>query len=93
MILACMKSHLYQFKGKVRLQKNGGPTGLDLTGELADLFMLWWDQEFLDILEKLSIETDVYARFKENIDLVGCHMLSWVVRLAGDWTILVFRPG
>jgi len=32
--------------------------------------MLWWDQEFLAILEKLSIKTDVYARFKDDIDLV-----------------------
>ena len=70
LILTCMKNHLYQFKGNVRLQKAGGPTGLDLTGELADLFMLWWDQEFLAILEKLSIDTDVYTRFKDDIDLV-----------------------
>ena len=87
-----MKSHLYQFKGKVRLQRNGGPTGLDLTGELADLFMLWWDQEFLAILEKLSIDTDVYTRFKDDIDLV-CDALPSGGKYIKEHCDIIFENG
>ena len=70
MILACMQNHLYQFKGIKRLQKEGGPTGLDLTGELADLFMLWWDLKFVQKLKDLKIGVDLYGRFKDDIGLI-----------------------
>ena len=65
-----MRGHLYQFKGKFRLQKVGGATGLDLTGDLADLIMIWWDEQFLKILETLSVDVGLYKRFKDDINLI-----------------------
>ena len=32
MIVLCMDNHVYQFGNIVRVQKEGGPTGLKLTG-------------------------------------------------------------
>ena len=38
-----MKNHLYIFNNELRIQKEGGLIGIDLTGELAQIFMSWWD--------------------------------------------------
>ena len=40
-----MESHLYIFDNDIKLQHKRGPIGLDLTGTLAQIFMLWWDRE------------------------------------------------
>ena len=36
-----MENHLYTFDGQIKLQSKGGPIGLQLTGVLAQLFMVW----------------------------------------------------
>ena len=35
MLIMCMDNHIYEFENKVRLQKQGGPIGLKLTGEIV----------------------------------------------------------
>ena len=40
-----MKNHTYVFDSKVRKQEEGGAIGLDLTGTLAQVFVIWWDRE------------------------------------------------
>ena len=40
LIIVSMKNHIYAFKGTNRIQKSGGATGLDETGEIGDVFML-----------------------------------------------------
>jgi len=70
LILTVMGNHIYQFDGKTFLQLSGGATGLDLTGELADIIMLWWDGEFLAKLNGLAIHVDLYKRFKDDINLI-----------------------
>ena len=67
LILTVMGSHMYQFNGQSRLQLKGGATGLELTGELSDLIMLWWDEEFLRQLKNLSVEVGLYTRFKDDL--------------------------
>ena len=37
-----MKNHTYVFDSKVRKQEEGGAIELDLTGTLAQVFMIWW---------------------------------------------------
>ena len=51
-----MSNHLYQFDGKVYMQNDGGPIGLEMTGVLARLVMLWWDREYLGRLKNLGLE-------------------------------------
>ena len=71
LILTVMGSHMYQFNGEFRLQLTGGATGLQLTGELADLIMLWWDEEFLSLLKDLSVDVGLYTRFKDDIGIIA----------------------
>ena len=47
-----MKNHVYTFNNEIRKQTKGGPIALKLTGVLAQIFMIWWDQEFAEGLRK-----------------------------------------
>jgi len=68
--LVSMKNHIYSFNGKMRIQEDGGATGLDETGDLADLFMLWWDENFIKLLKLCEIVPDIYARFKDDGSII-----------------------
>ena len=48
-----------------------GSTGLDLTGEVSDLFMLWWDAQFSKALESLLVKSDLSLRFKDDINIIA----------------------
>ena len=45
MLITCMDNHVYLFDNTVRIQKQGGPIGLKLTGEIADCLMIDWDKK------------------------------------------------
>ena len=70
LIVVTLKNHVYQFKNQVRVQKNGGPIGLKLTGEVADCIMVEWDTKLLNELKKVNIEPFVYTRFKDDINVI-----------------------
>ena len=40
MIVTSLENHVYQFGNEIRKQKEGGPIGLALTGEIADCYMI-----------------------------------------------------
>lgn len=52
--------------GKVYKQQAGGPIGLEITGVLARIVMLWWDRAFLDKLEKVGINMIMYSRYVDD---------------------------
>ena len=71
MIVATLKNHVYQFNNKIRLQNKGGPIGLKLTGEVADCVMIEWDKKLMKEPKKVEIETFVYTRYKDDIEVVA----------------------
>ena len=71
LIITSMNNHVYSFKNEYRLQQDCGPTGLDETGEVADLYMLWWDLAFTTKLKDLKLVIDLYARFKDDCNIIG----------------------
>ena len=71
MIKLCMMSHIYKFNNTIRKQSAGGPTRLDLTGELADIFMLWWDRTFVNMLADLGLLPELYTRFKDDTTILS----------------------
>ncbi|KAL8620473.1 hypothetical protein ACOMHN_048406 [Nucella lapillus] len=54
----------------VKKQSQGGPIGLELTGELAAIFMMWWDRELLRRVHMLGLEVALYKRYVDDINLV-----------------------
>ena len=64
------KNHIYRFGEELRKQKDGEPIGVELTGALADLFMLYWDRKFLTKLDKMNIKVKGYKRFKDDTNIM-----------------------
>ena len=83
LLTTCMDNHVYQFGNKVRLQQNGGPIGLKLTGEIADCLMIDWDMKLLTELKKYRLIPEVYTRFKDDIEIV-IESLEKGSRIEGD---------
>ena len=69
-----MTNHLYTFDGKVYRQQSGGPIGLDLTGVLARMVMIWWDGQFIEKLKELDIKLEMHKRYidDQNQAVEGC---------------------
>ena len=65
-----MESHVYIFDNDIQLQRKGGPIGLDLTGTLAQIFMLLWDRELRTKFKDLEIECSMYKRYVDDINMV-----------------------
>ena len=67
LIVSCMKNHVYRFGNEIRIQSDGGPIGLALTGEIADCFMMKWDKKVLQKCKDVGINVTAYSRFKDDI--------------------------
>ena len=64
-----MKNHVYNFNNVIYKQESGGPIGLNLTGTIAQVFMLWWDKKFKDKLKQLGVEVLLYKRYVDDINM------------------------
>ena len=64
-----MNNHIYVFDNNIRRQKEGGPIGLELTGDVAQVVMAWWDREMLKRLrEEGKLEVLMYKRYVDDIN-------------------------
>ena len=61
-----MKNHIYIFNKQIRRQSTGGPIGLALTGDVANVFMCWWDEELAKRLEVIGMQMPLYRRFVDD---------------------------
>ena len=41
-----LKNHIFKFGDEIRKQQNGGVIGVKAAGDIACLFMIWWDRAF-----------------------------------------------
>ena len=65
-----MKTHVYKFGDKIKKQTQGGPIGLELTGDLAQVFMMWYDSQLRSKLEERGIKVLMYQRYVDDINMV-----------------------
>ena len=71
LILVVMENHVYKFGDIIRKQKDGGPIGLALTGEIADCYLVNWDKKLKRKLEAAGIDLMMYERYKDDIIVIG----------------------
>ena len=65
-----MKNHIYIINGKLKRQTKGGPIGLELTGDLAQIYMSWWDKQLKVRLAESNIILRVYKRYVDDINFI-----------------------
>ena len=66
-----MSKHYYAVGNTVKKQTDGGPIGLQLTGAVARVVMLWWDKKFLEVANTAGVGIDMYERFVDDSNLVS----------------------
>ena len=70
MIIQVMSLHDFQFNGKIYRQVEGGATGIDLTGVIAEIYMNYWDKELLKLLRANLLIPLLYTRYKDDINVI-----------------------
>ena len=65
-----METHVYKFDRQIRKQENGGAIGLEMTGELAGVFMMWWDRRMKEKLSEEGVSVQLYKRYVDDINIV-----------------------
>ena len=83
-VIAVMTHHVYSFAGMTRLQTEGGPIGLEMSGAVARVFMLLWDRKLLAALEKatqhLAWDLFMYLRYVDDGN-TACNTMPLGARL------------
>ena len=65
-----MANHFYTIGDNIRRQEEGGSIGSDLTGEAARLYMLQWDQQYLNMIKNMGLSLDMFARYVDDMIIV-----------------------
>ena len=58
-----LETHTYDFAGEIRRQRAGGAIGMELTGVIAQVFMVWWDRQLTTKLEEVNIHFKLHERY------------------------------
>jgi hypothetical protein len=66
-VLAIFKTHTYRFANIFFLQRKGRPIGLRSACCIALLVMLWWDEEFLEVLKKNNLAIIRGASYMDDV--------------------------
>ena len=65
-----MKNHIFVFNGEVRKQSKGGAIGVKAAGDIAGLFMIWWDREFKERVRTEGLQMKLYTRYVDDETIV-----------------------
>ena len=65
-----LKNHIFRFKDEIRKQANGGAIGVKAAGDIASLFMCWWDKTFLERVNEALQDLNLYLRYVDDEYLI-----------------------
>ena len=68
-IKATLQNHIFRFNSKLYRQLEGGAIGVALAGEIANLFMVWWDRQLKQKIVDDGISLKMYSRYVDDIDI------------------------
>ena len=69
-----LKNHIFRFNDVIRKQASGGAIGVKAAGDIAALFMTWWDGEFLRRVNEVLKEMNLYLRYVDD-EYVICEVV------------------
>ena len=61
-----MNNHTYTFGNQIRKQTKGGPIGLDITGAIAQIYLIWWAEELKTRLSNHGIDLEVEKNYVDE---------------------------
>ena len=64
-----MNNHTYTFGNQIRKQAKGGPIGLDITGAIAQIYIIWWAEQLMSRLSHLVIEIEAKKCYVDDINI------------------------
>jgi hypothetical protein len=65
-----LKNHIFVFNGEVRKQSKGGAIGVKAAGDIAGLFMVWWDRKFKERVRTEGLQMKLYTRYVDDETIV-----------------------
>jgi hypothetical protein len=65
-----LKNHIFRFNDEIRKQENGGAIGVKAAGDIASLFMVWWDREFIKRVQEEQMDMKLYTRYVDDDPIV-----------------------
>ena len=66
-----LNTHAYEFAGEIRKQTSGGPIGMEITGVVAQVFMVWWDRRLRERLDVINIQLPLHKRYVDDTNLAA----------------------
>ena len=66
-----METHTYEFAGEIRRQKEGGAIGMELTGVVAQVFLVWWDRQLRRKLAEVNFNLKLHKRYIDDTNVAG----------------------
>ena len=67
---AVLANHIYVFNNKYYRQLNGAAIGVGVAGDVANVFMIWWDRQMKRSLNMHGIEIKLYTRYVDDGNVV-----------------------
>ena len=65
-----LSNHIFVFNKLYYRQKKGGAIGVGVAGDVANVFMIWWDRELKRRLEANNIILKLYSRYVDDGNIV-----------------------
>ena len=65
---AILDNHVFVFDQKLYKQNKGGAIGVSLAGDIANLFMVWWDRQLKTRLAEIDMNLLYY--FGKNMSKI-----------------------
>ena len=65
-----LKNHIFTFNKKYYKQCKGGAIGVSIAGDVANLFLVWWDKELKRKMRENGIIVKLYSRYVDDGNIV-----------------------
>jgi hypothetical protein len=79
-----MKNHVYLFDNEIRKQSKGGAIGLRLTGILAQIFLMWLNERYVDDIIIAAEATTPGLKYKNGQSYVDQSMIREEEKVEDD---------
>ena len=71
LLTICLETHFKMIDGRIYTQIDGTPIGKSISGPLADIFMIWFEEEY--IFNKTNVFKPYIKSWKRSQDDINIH--------------------